>query len=68
MSKVILATERLWLREMLPSDVDALLEIWADAEAMRWFPKTLDRAELQALMERNQKRYEEYGHGLWAVI
>jgi [ribosomal protein S5]-alanine N-acetyltransferase len=68
MSKKILATERLWLREMMPSDVDDLLEIWADAEAMRWFPKILERAELLALMERNQTRYEQYGHGLWAVI
>ena len=35
---------------------------------MQWFPKTLAHAELQALLARNQKRYEQYGHGLWAVL
>lgn len=68
MSEIILTTERLWLREILPTDLDDLLEIWADPVAMRWYPKTLERDELAALMERNQKRYEQYGHGLWAVI
>ena len=68
MDKLILATDRLWLREIVPTDVDDLLLIWADPEAMRWYPKTLDRDEMLALMERNQKRYEQYGHGLWGVI
>lgn len=68
MSEIILATDRLWLREILPTDLDDLLEIWADPVAMRWYPKTLERDELAALVERNQKRYEQYGHGLWAVI
>ena len=68
MDKLILATDRLWLREIAPADVDDLLTIWADPAAMRWYPKTLAREELVALMERNQKRYEQYGHGLWSVI
>ncbi len=68
MSKVILETDRLLLREIVCHDADDLLEIWADPEAMRLFPKTLDRYEMNAWIERNLKRYEQYGHGLWAVI
>lgn len=68
MDKIILETERLVLREISPADIDDLLEIWGDPEAMRFFPQTLNREEMQAWIERNQKRYEQYGHGLWAVI
>ena len=68
MDNILITTERLWLREILPADVDGLLEIWADPIAMQWFPKTLTREELQALLERNQKCYEQYGHGMWAVL
>src|SRR5262249_37492947 len=37
-------------------------------EAMRLFPRALGRQEMAEWIERNQKRYEQYGHGLWAVI
>lgn len=68
MSKVILETERLILREITADDFDDLLEIWSDQEAMRFFPRTLDRQAMVEWIERNQKRYEQYGHGLWAVV
>jgi len=67
-SQVIVETDRLLLREITYQDADDLLEIWADPEAMRLFPQTLDREEMSAWIGRNLKRYEEYGHGLWAVI
>lgn len=68
MSKTILETARLTLREITHDDLDALLEIWADPEAMRLFPRTLDHEAMREWIEHNQKRYERYGHGLWAVI
>ncbi|HMV50434.1 MAG TPA: GNAT family N-acetyltransferase [Blastocatellia bacterium] len=68
MNKTILETERLLLREISYDDLDDLLHIWGDAEAMRLFPKTLDRDEVVAWIDRNLARYEQYGHGLWAVI
>ncbi|MGH9844093.1 MAG: GNAT family N-acetyltransferase [Blastocatellia bacterium] len=68
MSQVILETGRLLLREITRDDADDLLGIWADPEAMRLFPQTLDREEMNAWIDRNLKRYEQYGHGLWAVI
>jgi [ribosomal protein S5]-alanine N-acetyltransferase len=68
MSGVILETERLSLREITADDLDGLLEIYGDPEAMRLFPSALDRQGAREWIERNQTRYEQYGHGRWAVI
>lgn len=68
MNRVILETERLILREITADDLDDLLEIWGDSEAMRLFPRAFDHQAMREWIERNQRRYEQYGHGLWAVI
>jgi RimJ/RimL family protein N-acetyltransferase len=68
MSKPILETERLIMRQVAHDDLDDLLQIWGDAETLHFFPKTLDRQEMTEWIERNLKRYESCGHGLWAVI
>lgn len=68
MDNFILETERLWLRRITYDDLDDLLQIWGDPEAMKLFPKTLDRQEMGDWIDRNLKRYEEFGHGIWAVI
>jgi RimJ/RimL family protein N-acetyltransferase len=65
---IILETERLSLREITTDDLDDLLEIWGDPEIMRLFPNTLDRQAMREWIERNQRRYEQFGYGLWAVI
>jgi RimJ/RimL family protein N-acetyltransferase len=68
MSKIILETERLLLREITHDDCDELLQIWGDAEAMRLFPKSLNRREMTEWIDRNLKRYQDFGYGIWAVI
>jgi RimJ/RimL family protein N-acetyltransferase len=68
MSKVILETERLILREMTMDDADDLALILSDPETMRYYPQPYDRRGVEEWIERNLKRYEQYGHGLWAVI
>jgi [ribosomal protein S5]-alanine N-acetyltransferase len=68
MSGVILETERLALREITHSDCADLLAVWGDPEAMRLFPRTLDEPAMREWIDRNLRRYEESGHGLWAVI
>jgi ribosomal-protein-alanine N-acetyltransferase len=67
MGGIILETERLSLREITEDDLDDLLEIWGDPETMRFFPRTLDSQAMREWIERNQRRYELYGHGLWAT-
>lgn len=62
-----LATPRLLLRELVPADEDAIFRMLSDPEAMRYFPSTYDREGARAWIARNQQRYADAGHGLWAV-
>ncbi len=64
----ILTTDRLFLRQLEPDDVDALLEVLGDPEAMRYYPAPYDRDGVAAWIERQRRRYEDDGFGLWAVI
>jgi len=63
----ILETARLALRELTPHDVDNLLQIFGDPEAMRYFPATQTAAETRAWIERNRASYREHGYGMWAA-
>jgi RimJ/RimL family protein N-acetyltransferase len=65
--KIVLETERLTLREMVPEDLDFLALMLADPEVMRHYPKTLERTEADAWLNRQFERYAEFGHGLWLV-
>ena len=60
-------TERLFLREMNPDDFDALYKVLADKEIMMHYPYTFDDKKVREWIERNMKRYEDFGFGLWAV-
>jgi RimJ/RimL family protein N-acetyltransferase len=64
----ILETARLILREFRPEDVDALSLTLSDAETMRFYPAPYDRAGVEEWIARNLRRYEESGHGLWAML
>ncbi len=68
MTQAVIETERLRLRAITQDDFADLFAIWSDAETMRFYPNTLDEQAMRAWIERNLKRYAEYGHGLWAVI
>jgi RimJ/RimL family protein N-acetyltransferase len=61
-----LATERLLLTAWSRDDGDALAEINADPEVMR-FLRPADRAESLAQSERFAAHWEEHGYGLWAL-
>jgi len=64
----VLGTERLILRELTPHDVDALLEVFSDPEAMEYFPSTKTAAETRAWIDMNRASYRERQFGLWAAI
>ena len=64
---MVLETERLFLREMNMDDHDALYEVLADTDNMRHYPYTFDEDRVRDWIERNMRRYSEYGFGLWAV-
>ena len=64
----VIETERLLLREFVPDDADALAAVISDPETMRFYPEPRDRAGVESWIERNRRRYREYGHGLWALV
>jgi RimJ/RimL family protein N-acetyltransferase len=66
--KLILETERLYLREMDWTDLNFVAEMLANADVMRFYPKCYDRKESQAWVERQLQRYSEDGHGLWLAV
>jgi ribosomal-protein-alanine N-acetyltransferase len=65
---LILSTPRLVLREFAPGDVDALAAVISDPETMRYYPAPFDRKGVVEWIERNRRRYEADGHGLWAMV
>ena len=65
--RIILKTDRLFLREMTMDDFDALYKVLADRNIMQHYPYTFDEKKVSDWIERNMNRYNEYGFGLWAV-
>lgn len=63
----MLETERLALRELQPSDLDFVASMLADPEVMRFYPKCYTREESAEWLDRQRRRYETDGHGLWLV-
>ena len=61
-------TNRLLLRRLTLDDVDNLLGIFSDPEAMKYYPATKGRRETIAWIDWNLKSYSEHGFGLLAVI
>ena len=64
---MILATERLVLREYTQADFAALHAILSDPETMRYYPKPYDGAGVQRWLDWCFDCYRRYGFGLWAM-
>ena len=64
---VNIETERLFLREMIEDDFEALRRVLGDADVMRHYPYHFDDARIRTWITRNRERYRIFGFGLWAV-
>jgi RimJ/RimL family protein N-acetyltransferase len=62
-----LDTERLLMRPWRESDRGPFAELNADPKTLVFFPSTLTRQESDALADRIEARFAEYGYGLWAI-
>jgi RimJ/RimL family protein N-acetyltransferase len=60
-------TERLIMRRWRDSDHAPFAALNGDAETMRFFPATLDRAASDAFVSRIEARFDLQGYGLWAL-
>lgn len=66
--KMVLETERLVLRELTMSDEPALAEILTDPQTMEHYPAPFSRQKVRDWISWNLSNYDQYKHGLWAVI
>ncbi|MFM1999118.1 MAG: hypothetical protein RL204_1065 [Bacteroidota bacterium] len=68
--KIFIETERLILREILPTDVDGLFELDSNPEVHKYLGnKTIQSKEkIVELIEFIRKQYVDNGIGRWAVI
>ncbi len=64
----VLESARLQLRRLTLDDVDDLLELWGDPQAMRYYPAPYTRAQVQALVQHQVQSYQQHGYGLWGVL
>ena len=64
----ILETARLALRQFTSDDVDNLMQIFGDPEAMRFYLVPFDREKTAGWIRWSLNSCEQNGFGLWAVI
>lgn len=67
-NSMILETKRLALREMTQADFPALCKILQDDDVMYAYEGPFSSDEVQGWLDKQLKRYKEYGFGLWAVV
>lgn len=68
MRKVVeLKTDRLLLRQWKPEDYPIFSEINADPEVMKYYPRTLNSSESNALARKLETLISEQSWGFWAV-
>lgn len=68
--KLFAETERLFLRELLPSDADGMWELDSDPEVHRYLgnnPVT-DREKILEVIAYVRQQYVDHGIGRWAII
>lgn len=67
---IILETERLVLRRLLPEDLDALYALYSDPEIRRYYPEgTLTYPETKEELEWFLNGHPAYPElGLWATV
>jgi RimJ/RimL family protein N-acetyltransferase len=65
---MILATDRLLLREMEIADLDPVATMLGDPEVMRHWPRPYTRAEAREWILKQRERYARDGRGYWLAI
>lgn len=67
--EVVFETERLRCRRWLPSDLDAIFEVYSDVEGARWVGDGLPitRSESERWLEVTARNYRKRGYGMFAL-
>jgi [ribosomal protein S5]-alanine N-acetyltransferase len=68
MTDNVLESDRMALRRMEMSDVDDLMGIFSDPVAMRYYPGTKSRQEVEEWVRWTLESYRDHGFGLWVAL
>ena len=68
MPNISIETDRLLLREMSLSDMEALSSILQDENVMYAYNGAFSDEETLAWMQQQLRRYREHGFGLWGIF
>ncbi len=68
LTRKILETERLLLRELTPEDFDAVAAMLRNPRVMRAWERTFSDDEIRSWIERHGEFYREYGYGYWLAV
>ena len=68
MPNISIETDRLLLREMSLSDMEALSSILQDENVMYAYNGAFSDEETLAWMQKQLRRYREHGFGLWGIF
>lgn len=66
--RIDLETERLFLRNLLPEDVESLVDLWTDPVITKYMGGPRDRTELTATLQEDCLQPYAYEFDLWPVI
>jgi RimJ/RimL family protein N-acetyltransferase len=69
--KLVVETDRLWLREFVPEDAQAVFEVGSDPRVMQHLGENplASVAEAEAVIRQHPMAdYRKYGFGRWAVV
>lgn len=66
-SDYVIETQRIGLRPFVREDAEALLQIFADPEAQRFYPYMNGMEMANRWIAKNLGRYQSDGFGLWAL-
>ncbi len=68
--KIYAETERLILREIVPSDIDGMFELDSDPEVHKYLGNkpVQSKQQIAAVIDFIRKQYIDYGIGRWAIV
>jgi RimJ/RimL family protein N-acetyltransferase len=67
--KIFVETERLILRELLPSDDEGMFELDSDKDVHKYIGQPVETIEQsRGIIDSVRKQYTDYGIGRWAMI
>ena len=66
--RIILKTDRIYLREIDENDYEDLCEMLKDKDVMYAWEHSFSDEECKNWLEKQINRYKEYGFGYWAII